>query len=136
MLHGAVYVSIFILFFLYNLAADAEGHWPRVYLTMISIVATVWVMIKIVFRKNTTILMTSSFELLMVFLSWFLPFVLFKELRLPSSVVDAGRLACLQVIPFILATKIYFNTQPRGNKWVVGILSGATVLIALRGLVA
>lgn len=136
MLHGAIYVSIFILFFLYNLAADAEGHWSRVYLTMISMLATVWVMIKIVFRKNTTILMTSSFELLMVFLSWFLPFVLFKELRLPSSVVDAGRLACLQVIPFILATKIYFNTQPQGNKWVVGILSGSTVLIALRGLVA
>jgi hypothetical protein len=79
------------------------------------------------------LLMPSSFELLMVFLSWFLPFVLFQELRLPDDVVNAGRLACLQVLPFMLATKIYFNLQPQGNKLVVGALAGAMVLIALRG---
>ena len=135
MLHGSIYVSIFALFFLYNLAVDAGGHWSHVYLTAISALAAVWVLIKIVFRKNTVILMTSSFELLMVFLSWFLPFVVFQELHLPAIVVEAGRLACLQVLPFMLATKIYFNAQPQGNKWVVGALGGALAVIALRGLV-
>jgi UDP-GlcNAc:undecaprenyl-phosphate GlcNAc-1-phosphate transferase len=134
MLHGSIYVSIFALFFLYNWGGVGDGHWPRVYLTTISVLAAGWVSIKIVFRKHTAILMTSSFELLMVFLSWFLPFVLFQELKLPENVVDAGRLACLQVLPFMLATKIYFNVQPRGNKWVVGVLAGAMAVAALRGL--
>lgn len=136
MLHGSIYVSIFALFFLYNLAVDSLVQWPHVYLTTISALAVVWVGVKIFFRRNTVILMTSSFELLMVFLSWFLPFVLFQELHLPANVVEAGRLACLQVLPFMLATKIYFNAQPQGNKWVVGALAGAMVMIALRGLVA
>ena len=134
MLHGSVYVSIFVLIFLYNLAPGADGHWSRDYLTAIAALTTVWVMIKIFFRKNTNILMTSSFELLMVLLSWFLPFVVFEELHFPAVVLDAGRMACLQVLPFMLATKIYFNAQPQGNKWVVGALGGALAVIALRGL--
>ena len=133
MLHGAVYVSIFALFFLYNIPIDdslAPGH---TYLTSISVLAAAWVLIKIIFRKSALILKTSSFELLMVFLSWFLPFVLFEELSLPGSVAEAGRLACLQVLPFMLMTKIYFNLQPQGNKWVVGALSVSMAVVALRG---
>lgn len=134
MLHGSIYVSIFTLFFLYNLAAEGGRDWPSLYLTLISVLAAIWVAAKIIFRRKLVILSTSGFELLMLFLSWFMPFVLFQELSLPVSVVDAGRHACLQVLPFMLAIKLYFNTQPQANKWVVGILSGTTVIIALRGL--
>jgi len=135
MLHGAVYVSIFVLFFLYNLAVAAEGHWANVYLTVISLLAAAWVAIKIIFRRKVVVFRTSSFELLLVFLSWFVPFVLFEGLRLPADVIEAGRLACLQVLPFMLAAKIYFNLQPQGDRWVVGALAGAMVVTALRGLV-
>lgn len=133
MQHGSIYVSIFVLFFLYNLAPATEVVLPKIYLTVISMLAVVWVALKITFRRNTVILSTSSFELLMVFLSWFMPFVLFQELHLPTLVVESGRLACLQVLPFMLATKIYFNAQPHANKWVVGALTGAMVIVALRG---
>ena len=133
-LHGAIYISIFVLIFLYNWGGVGDGNWSRVYLTAISMAAAIWVAIKIWFRKITAILMTSSFELLMVFLSWFLPFVLFPELHLPDVMIDAGRLACLQVIPFMLATKIYFKAQPQGNWWVAGILVGAMLVAALRGI--
>lgn len=133
MLHGSIYVSIFTLFFLYNLAAEGGRHWPSIYLTLISALAVIWVTTKIIFRRKLVILNTSGFELLMLLLSWFLPFVLFQELSLPIRVVDAGRHACLQVLPFMLAIKIYFDTQPQANKWVVGILSGTMVLITLRG---
>lgn len=133
MLHGAVYASIFVLFFLYNLPVSNFDRYVDGYLTGLSVLAAVWVAIKIIFRRKTAILRTSSFELLMVFLSWFMPFVLFEELRLPPSVVEAGRIACLQVLPLMLATKIYFNLQPQGNRWVVGVLATAMGLIALRG---
>jgi len=133
MLHGSIYVSIFTLFFLYNLAAESGRHWPSIYLTAISALAVTWVIAKIIFRRKLVILSTSGFELLMLLLSWFMPFVLFQELSLPARVVDAARHACLQVLPFMLAAKIYFGTQPQANKWVVGILSGTMVLIALRG---
>jgi UDP-GlcNAc:undecaprenyl-phosphate GlcNAc-1-phosphate transferase len=132
-LHGSIYVSIFVLFFLYNLSVLTDGRWPVFYLTTISVLTAVWVAIKVFFRKHTAILKTSSFELLMVFLSWFLPFVLFQELHLPVDVEAAGRLACLQVLPFMLSAKIYFTVQPRGNRWVVGVLAGAMVIVALRG---
>ncbi|OGS80502.1 MAG: hypothetical protein A2061_11105 [Gallionellales bacterium GWA2_59_43] len=135
MLHGSVYASIFTLFFLYNIPLDDNLTLARIYLTSISVLAAVWVLIKIVFRQNALVLKTSSFELLMVFLSWFMPFVLFEELRLPEPIVEAGRLACLQVLPFMLTAKIYFNLQPQGNKWVVGGLAGAIAVIALRGVV-
>ena len=134
-LHGSIYVSIFVLFFLYNLSLLTDGRWPFVYLAVVSMLAAVWVSVKVVFRKHTAILKISSFELLMVFLSWFLPFVLFRELHLPLEVEVAGRQACLQVLPFMLSAKIYFNVQPQGNRWVVGVLSGAMVIVALRGMV-
>ena len=79
-------------------------------------------------------LKASGFELLMVLLSWFVPFVVFQEVRLPSAVVEAGRLACLQSLPFLLATKIYFNVQPQADRWVVGVLVSVIVIAALRGL--
>ncbi len=135
MLHGSIYVSIFALFFLYNLAVVTDGHWPRS-LSDHDFCAGSGVGIdQDGLPQKYCGLETSSFELLMVFLSWFLPFVLFQELHLPANVVEAGRLACLQVLPFMLATKIYFNVQPQGNKWVVGALAGAMVVVALRGLV-
>jgi hypothetical protein len=135
MLHGSIYVSIFVLFFLFNLTSDAAGGWTRVYLATVSFLAALWVVAKIIFRKNTAVLQTSSFELLMVFLSWFLPFVLFEELRLPLSVLDAGRSACLQVLPLMLSAKIYFNLQPQGSRWVIWVMSGAMMLVVLRGLI-
>lgn len=134
MLHGSIYVSIFALIFLYGLGGNARMHWPVTYLTITSLFAVAWVAIKIIFRNKTAILKTSSFELLMVFLSWFVPFVLFQELRLPVNVEEAGRVACLQTLPFLLVAKVYFNFRPQGDRWVVGALAGTMVMVALRGL--
>ncbi|MDP2760547.1 MAG: MraY family glycosyltransferase [Sideroxyarcus sp.] len=134
MLYGSVYLSIFALMFIYNLAANTEASWPIHYLQTISLLAALWILLKLVFRKNLLYLKTSGFELLMVLLSWFLPFVLFKDLHLPESVVDAGRMACLQVIPFMFVTKIYFNAKPQDNRWVVGVLSVAMTVVALRSI--
>ena len=135
MLHGSIYVSIFVLIFLYNCGGIGDGHWPRIYLTTISVLTLLWVLVKIAFNKKMVVLKASGFELLMVLLSWFVPFVVFQEVRLPSAVVEAGRLACLQSLPFLLATKIYFNVQPQADRWVVGVLVSVIVIAALRGLV-
>lgn len=134
MLYGAVYVSIFALMFIYNLGA-LGGTFPfAAYLQVIAVLAAVWVVAKLVFRKNTIILKISGFELLMVLLSWFLPFVLLEDLRLADDVVEAGRMACLQVIPFVFTAKIYFNAQPEENPWLVMTLSGALLVIVLRSV--
>lgn len=130
MLHGSVYVSIFILFFMYNLGMKNEGF--SLYLTTISLLALVWVAFKIFFRKNPQVILPSSFELLMLLLSWFIPFVLLPEFNSADSTIQSGRLACLQVLPFMLVTKIFFNSQPQGNNWVVGMFAGAMVVIAMR----
>lgn len=106
MLYGAVYVSIFAMVFIYNLGAATGTFRPGAYLQVISVLAAAWVVVKLVFRKNTVFLKVSGFELLMVLLSWFLPFVLLEDLRLPGNVVEAGRMACLQVIPFMFTAKI------------------------------
>lgn len=135
MLHGAVYVTVFALFFLYNIAVAGEALWAMGYLVTISLIAALWVATKLYFRKNTAVLQTSSFELLMLFVAWFVPFVLLPEIGLPPRIVDAGRWACLQALPFLLAAKIYFRIQPRGNIWVVGIMTSALVIIALRNLI-
>ncbi|MFA5370908.1 MAG: MraY family glycosyltransferase [Sideroxydans sp.] len=134
MLYGAVYVSIFALMFVYNLGSLDESFWHGVYLQTIAVLAASWVVIKLIFRKNTVFLNISGFELLMVLLSWFLPFVLLEDLRLQDDVIEAGRMACLQVIPFMFTAKIFFNTQPQKNQWMVGALSGAMLVIVLRSL--
>jgi UDP-GlcNAc:undecaprenyl-phosphate GlcNAc-1-phosphate transferase len=135
MLHGSIYVSNFVLLFVYNLSVSKTSQWLDIYLIIISLLATIWVVLKIVLRDRVVVLKPSSFELLMVFLSWFLPFVLFEELRLPANVIESGRMACLQVIPFILVSKIYFNLQLNGNKWVVSVFAGAMITVALRGMI-
>jgi UDP-GlcNAc:undecaprenyl-phosphate GlcNAc-1-phosphate transferase len=127
MLHGAIYVSILALFFFYNLSADTEGHWLRAYLTVISVLAAAWVAVRVILH-GSSMLVTSASELLTVFLSWFLPFVLLPELHLSASVAEAGQRACLQVLPFMLAVKIYFHLQPQGNALAVNALIPARVV--------
>jgi len=133
-LHGSVYVSIFVLFFLYNVTEVADTHWSSIYLVFVPVLASAWVVIKIVFQRRSVVLKTSGFELLMLFLSWFLPFVLLEGLNLSMHLVDAGRLACLEALPFMLAAKVYFNLQPQGNRWVVFAMTGAMAVVAIRGL--
>ncbi len=95
-----------------------------------------WVTLKLLLRKNTGAFKADSFELLILFLSSFVPLVLLDEMRFSAHIVEAGRLACLQAIPLLVVVKIYFAQQPAGNRWVERTLAAALAVVALRGFFA
>ncbi len=135
-LHGVVYVSMVVLVFIYNLSPNPQVQWVHLYVGGLSLLAVGWVTLKLLLRKNTGAFKADSFELLILFLSSFVPLVLLDEMRFSAHIVEAGRLACLQAIPLLVVVKIYFAQQPAGNRWVERTLAAALAVVALRGFFA
>lgn len=133
-LHGALYASIFLLLFHYNThftAADEINHILR----PLTVITAIWVLAKIFLRGNHAVLFTTSFELLLLFLIWFLPFILLDSLLIPEEFIFAGKIACLESLPYLLLLKIYFKKKPEANVQILSGLTIALITIVLRSLI-
>lgn len=132
-LHGVVYLTLGVLIFLYNLSTDGQGYWLRTFVGLLSGVSTIWIVVKLLVRKGAVPLQTSSFELLIIFISSFLPLVFFDEMNFGSHIVDAGRYAALEAIPLLIVSKIYFQNDAKNYKWIVRLFAMTIVIVAIRG---
>jgi len=80
------------------------------------------------------VLLTSSFELLLIFIAWFVPYVVLPAIEVPEPVLNAAKLACLGSIPLLVAMKLVIKHQPHRNRKMALALIGMLVLISMRGL--
>lgn len=135
-LHGTVYVALVVLMYLYNLTPESQANWLHIYVGCLSALATIWIVLKMIFRKGAVPLKASSFELLILFISSFLPLVFFDGMNFSDHIVEAGRYAALEAIPLLIVTKIYFQNDPKNHQWVVRAFAIAITLVAVRGYLA
>ena len=76
---------------------------------------SIWAALKIKFKQRKAHFMTSSFEILLIFISWFIPFVVLPAIEVPEHVLTATKLACLGAIPLFIAIKLVVRRKLADN---------------------
>lgn len=133
-LHGALYLAIFALLLIYEVSSSYISSWVEGYISAASIFVLLWVTLKLFFSKHNEIVFASGFELLMLFVSWFVPFVVLEELNISASTVHAVQHACLLSIPFLLAMKINIRVHGGHNRWITILLVFGLAVVGVRGV--
>ena len=133
-LHGSIYLAIFSLLIFYEISAALTPSWITTYYPSLSGFVMVWVILKLYFSEHNEIVFASGFELLILFVSWFVPFVMLEDLKLFASEAHAMRHACLLSIPFLLAIKINIRIHGGHNRWIAIPLVFGLLVVAMRSL--
>ncbi len=131
-LYGSMYLAIFALLLIYQLSATQMTSWSATYSSLVAAFAWCWAIFEWFFSKYTGIAFTSGFELLMLFVSWFVPFVVLEDLNLSAHVVHAVQHACLLSVPFFLAMKINIRIYGGHNHWIRIPLIFGLLVVAVR----
>ncbi len=132
-LHGATYLALFSLLLYYNLSSINKDSWLHTYVYVLSVVSLAWVVAKLTFKAHSEIVITSAFELLMLFVTWFIPFVVMRNMNFPAEVVEAVETACVLSIPFFLLAKIHIRLQEQDRwHWSIASLMGTLIILGIR----
>jgi UDP-GlcNAc:undecaprenyl-phosphate GlcNAc-1-phosphate transferase len=133
-LHGTMYLAIFALQVIYEISASRVPSWLASYTFLAAGIVLLWVLLKLFFSTHNEIVFASGFELLMIFVSWFIPFVVLGKLNLSDELVRAIQHACLSSIPYMLAMKINIRNFGGHNRWVAAPLVFGLVIVGIRAM--
>jgi UDP-GlcNAc:undecaprenyl-phosphate/decaprenyl-phosphate GlcNAc-1-phosphate transferase len=115
--HGLVYAGCFFLLLIYALAPSSPG-WLLAFLTICSFLAFLWVVIKILISRDDPILYPSSFEILLMLFSWFIPIVLIPILDLGFEIQRTIIIICVQTVPLLCLAKLTVRRYPVRNRFL------------------
>jgi len=118
--HGLLYWCVFLLLAIFSYYGNEMVH---LYLDCFTVILAVWVSVKLVFKRNRRIFLTSGFEVLVILVSWLLPTLLVNASFLDENARQQLMLACLESIPLLLAMKIIIRRQPQRNRSLMLSLS-------------
>jgi hypothetical protein len=135
LLQGTMYLSIFILLLDYSFSALADSSWLENYIDTLSAIVFVWVLLKLFFTKRNELFQLTGFELLLIFMVWFVPFVMSNVFLLSSDFVQVIQHTCMLAIPFVLAIKIMTYNHVAENRMIFFPLLVGLVTIAARALI-
>ena len=117
------------ILFVWN-AAQHEGNFIQNYTIALTLILTIWTILKINYKSHHEAFLTSGLELLLIFISWFIPFTLLPILDVPDTILAAAKTTCLEAIPLLIAMKIVIRRQPdRNHNFVFGIISILTLML-------
>jgi UDP-GlcNAc:undecaprenyl-phosphate/decaprenyl-phosphate GlcNAc-1-phosphate transferase len=133
-LHGTMYLAILTLLLVYEVSTIQVPSWLNTYNPMAAGITLLWVLLKLIFSDHNEIVFASGFELLILFVSWFIPFVVLDELQLSENLVRAVQHACLFSIPFMLAMKINIRNYGGHNRWIAVPLVFGLAAAGARGI--
>ncbi len=113
--YGVIFLSCFFLLILYNFNLEIS---PAIfyYLNILSVLAFCWVAFRILFHRYDKVLLPSSFEILLIGFSWFIPIVLGSTLDITTAMQKRLFWACLQAIPMLGLVKLSMRSHARRNK--------------------
>ena len=138
--HGLLYFSTFTLLLFLNssglsgLPGTPGSSWINDYLKIVSSLVLIWVVMKLVFMQHSRIFLTSSFELLMIVIAWFIPIVLTEAIDISGENRGILILSCLESIIFLLAMKIIIRKEPSKNLSLVSCMIFSYFLIGIGSL--
>ncbi len=130
--YGLFYLCAFAILVTWNTASFAAFQL-NVYEVLLAAILSVWIVLKVTFKRNNEVFFTSSFELLLIFISWFIPYVVLPVAGASDLMLGAARLACFEAIPLLIAMKLIVRRQPDRNAMMATGLISMLCLIAFRG---
>lgn len=130
-IHGIFYVSSFFILYAWHVSYYEAFHLGG-YATIFAGLLFVWAALEIKLAERSGVLLTSSFEILLIFISWFLPYAILPAIALPEHILNAAKLACLEAIPLFIAIKLVTRRQSDRNMMAAGLIS-ILCLIGIRG---
>ena len=127
--HGLLYISMFVLLVVLNLFGPP---WTPVYLHIMTVVILLWVVLKMLFKRHGDVILTSGFEVLMIFMSWAVPTLLTRAMSLPDDMYRMFLHSCLEAIPFLFAIKIIIRNSAKADRRLIISFVTTFLLIGLR----
>jgi len=120
--YGLFYLTGLTILYVWNVSAfqDFSLSWYTLFLVTILLV---WSVLKIRFKGHREVFLTSGLEVLLIFVSWFVPYALLPVLHVSEAVLAAAKTSCLEAIPLFIAMKIVIRRHPdRNYLMVAGLL--------------
>ncbi|ATX81982.1 UDP-GlcNAc:undecaprenyl-phosphate GlcNAc-1-phosphate transferase [Mariprofundus ferrinatatus] len=102
---GLFYLSAYVILFAWGVSSY-EQFDLTLYAVIFMVFISIWAALKIKFKQRKTKFLTSSFEILLIFTSWFIPFVVLPAIEVPEKFSVATKLACLGAVPLFIAIKL------------------------------
>jgi UDP-GlcNAc:undecaprenyl-phosphate GlcNAc-1-phosphate transferase len=130
---GLTYAACACLIAILQVSPDAP-RWLYAYLAVLSALVMVWVLLKMRYRGHKEILLFSSFEILLIGASLFIPFVLVPTFGLGEGIRRTMITVCLESISFLMATKILIRHRPGRDYVIAGFFLFALVILGAKGL--
>ncbi len=129
--HGLLYWCVFLLLAIFSCYGNEMVHLCMAAFAML---IAAWVSVKLVFKRNRRVFLTSGFEVLVIFISWLLPSLFMDAAYLAEDSRQRLTIACLESLPLLLAMKIIIRRQPRRNRTLMLTLSAILLLVAAIGV--
>jgi len=110
---GLIYLIVFALLFEINLS---EQSWVHNYMFVVTAVLACWVALKLWFKRNMRVFLTTGLETLLLVFSWITPWIIGRFDLLSVDMQETLYVVCGQAVIFLLATKIVQRRQPKRNR--------------------
>ena len=120
--YALFYLSGFTILYIWNVSSFHDFYLPWYTLGFI-ITLSFWSILKISFKSHREVFLTSGLEVLLIVISWFIPYTLLPVLGVSDEIMTAAKTSCLEAIPLFIAMKIVIRRQPdRNYLFVMGLL--------------
>lgn len=126
--YGLYYLCAFVVLWIWSFSSSHILNMDT-YIVSFACLLFVWSAFKIKFKGNNEVFLTSSFELLLILISWLIPYILLPVLGVSVQIMEAAKLSCLVSIPLFIALKLTVNNRPQRNKRMV--LGMITLLVSI-----
>ncbi|WP_107786673.1 glycosyltransferase family 4 protein [Nitrosomonas ureae] len=117
-LHGTLYLNIFALILVYNLSVLVHFSWLHEYISALSAIAWLWVVLNLAFTECKEIILLSDFELLVLLIIGFVAFIFMRDLQVSPLVLQAVQHTFLLSIPFMMVMKINIRNHGQDHLYI------------------
>jgi UDP-GlcNAc:undecaprenyl-phosphate GlcNAc-1-phosphate transferase len=131
--YGLLYLCGFTILYAWNVSSYHDFN-IHMYIFVFAGILLSWSLLKVKFKRNSEVFLTSNFELLLIFISWFIPYVVLPAIEVPEPVLNAAKFSCLGAIPLLIVMKLVIKRQPHRNRRMGISLVLILGFIALRAM--
>ena len=110
---GLIYLLIFAQLFQINMS---EQSWVLNYMVVMTGLLALWVVLKLFFKRNMRVFLTTGLESLLLVFSWVTPWLIGRFNLFPEDVQTSLYVVCVEAVVFFVAAKIVLRRQPKRNR--------------------
>ncbi|WP_176957487.1 MraY family glycosyltransferase [Mariprofundus sp. KV] len=116
---GLIYLLIFAQLFQINMS---EQSWVLNYMVVMTGLLALWVVLKLYFKRNMRVFLTTGLESLLLVFSWVTPWLIGRFNLFPEDIQASLYVVCIEAVVFLVAAKIVLRRQPKRNQQILASL--------------